>query len=203
MNREEQVSQVQLAVESESGLVTANAYPQGLEPIGRGRSAAVFRLRDEPDKAVKIFHPDFTDMAEQEITVYLKLGATKYYPQMYEYGTRYLVIDYVSGKTFYQCLIEGIFIPESAIKEVDAAIALAEEKGLRPSDIHLKNIMLTGQGVKLIDVARFLQNGDRRQWNDLKKAYYQKYIRPNFPKKIPEKVLEYIVDKYRKNELRI
>jgi tRNA A-37 threonylcarbamoyl transferase component Bud32 len=91
---------------------------------------------------------------------------------MYEYGSNYIVLDYVNGKTLYECLIEGIKIPEQAIIEVDNAIQLAKGKGLNPSDIHLKNIILTNAGIKVIDVARFLQEKECKQWEDLKKGVF-------------------------------
>lgn len=83
------------------------------------------------------------------------------------------------------------------------AIAWARKRGLNPSDIHLRNILLTDSGVKLIDVARFLQDKSCRQWEDLKKAYYEKYLLPAFPKKIPERILNYIAAKYHKKQIRI
>ncbi|GAB7389014.1 serine/threonine protein kinase [Bacillaceae bacterium] len=201
MNFAEIVSQVVLS--KSDGMVVAISYPTALQFIGNGRSAVVFRLKKDPSKALKVFHPQFAEMAENEIAVYLKLGHSPYYPQMYAYGKLYLVIEYIEGKTLFKCLTEGIFIPEKVIHEVDAAIEHARKKGLNPSDIHLRNIMLTEQGVKMIDVARFLQKKDCRQWDDLKKAYYQMYLHPSFPKKIPERILNYIASKYHKKQIRI
>ncbi|MDI5789968.1 hypothetical protein PO124_21010 [Bacillus licheniformis] len=42
------------------------------------------------------------------------------------------------------------------ICEVDRALNDARRKGLNPSDIHLRNLILTPSGtIKVIDVARF------------------------------------------------
>ncbi len=203
MTLAEYAASIRLRIDSETGLVMPISIPDGLRLMGSGRSAAVFHSDSAPDRVLKLFHPAFLKMASQEIEVYRILGKTNYYPQMYAHGDNYLVIDYIDGRTFYQCLVEGVLIPEEAIVQVDEAVELARQKGLNPSDLHLKNMMLTSDGVKLIDVARFMQQKTCGQWADLRKAYYTKYRRPMFPKKLPEKVLDWIVIKYRRNEIHI
>jgi tRNA A-37 threonylcarbamoyl transferase component Bud32 len=157
----------------------------------------------DPSKVLKVFHSQFSDMAQNEITAYLKLGQAPHYAKLYAYGPLYLVIDYIEGITLFKCLTDGIPIPESVIHEVDAAITFARQKGLNPSDIHLRNILLTKEGAKLIDLGRFLQTKACHQWDDLKKAYYKYYLHPSFPKKIPERILNYIASKYHKKQIRI
>ena len=78
-------------------------------------------------------------------------------------------MEYIKGYTFYECLNKGIRIDDDMICEVDRALNDARRKGLNPSDIHLRNLILTPSGtIKVIDVARFLQTKECRQWDDLK-----------------------------------
>lgn len=84
------------------------------------------------------------------------------------------------------------------IHEVDRALWLAQNLGLKPADVHLRNIIMTPSGkTKLIDVARFYQTTDCPQWEDLKAAYYRVYTKPVFPKKIPALFLNLIAIFYK------
>ncbi|BBP91193.1 hypothetical protein BsIDN1_48110 [Bacillus safensis] len=84
------------------------------------------------------------------------------------------------------------------IEQVDDALEEAREKGLNPSDIHLRNLILTKEGrIRVIDVARFTQTKACHQWDDLKTAYAY-YQKPFFPKKAPRLWLEVIAYLYKK-----
>lgn len=172
-----------------------------LQLLGKGRSAFVFSVAGT-DKALKVFFPEFTAVAREEAKIYQRLAGVSYFPRLYDAGTNYLVMDLIDGKTFFSCAASGTQIRPEYIKEVDRAIKLAREKGLNPSDIHLRNIFITNDGnVKLIDVARFRQSKVCSQWNDLKTAYYKFYHHRLFPKKIPDYLLNTIAILYKKNYL--
>jgi predicted Ser/Thr protein kinase len=167
-----------------------------LEIIGKGRSAYVFRVRGA-DQAIKVFFPTYQFLAKEEADIYSLLQGNDYYPKLYDTGHNYLVIDYISGNTLFECLVKGIQINDHHIKAVDKALMVAKEKGLNPSDIHLRNIMITTEGrIKLIDVARFHQVKHCSQWDDLKQAYHSFYRR--LPNKYPEFVLNLIAFLYKK-----
>lgn len=172
-----------------------------LQLLGKGRSAFVFSVPGT-GKALKVFFPEFVSVAKEEAEIYRRLTGVSYFPHLYEAGANYLVIDLIVGKTFFSCLAAGTQIRPEYIKEVDDAIKLAREKGLNPSDIHLRNIFITTDSeVKLIDVARFRQSKVCSQWNDLKTAYYKFYHHKLFPKKIPAYLLNTIAFLYKKNYL--
>lgn len=167
-------------------------HSEELIPIGHGRSAAVFKIKGEA-KAIKIFYPEFTHIAVEEAVVYEKLVGIPYYPAFYEAGEGYLVIEYIEGETIFDCLVKGIVLTERLLIEVDRAIEMARERGLCPSDIHLRNILLTPDGeIRLIDVARFGNEKDDRQWEDLKRAFYTLYQKPFFPKTLPAPLIDAI-----------
>lgn len=172
-----------------------------LELVGEGRSAFAFRIKGT-DKVLKVFYPPFERIAKEEAEVYARLMRNPFYPKLYGSGKNFLVIDYVSGRTLFDCLTEGIPISSRQIREVDLALRLARDRGLNPSDIHLRNIIVTPGGkVRLIDVARFRQEKKCSQWDDLKAAFYKLYNRKLFPKKIPERLINLIAYFYKKGML--
>ncbi|MFB1083388.1 protein kinase family protein [Jeotgalibacillus sp. JSM ZJ347] len=153
--------------------------------IGVGRSAAVFKIKDQ-NKVLKVFFPGHEHTAKEEAEIYHLLAGSEFYPSVYDSGVNYLVIDYVEGKTFFQCLSEGIVIQKKHVDEVDEALGVARNRGLKPSDVHLRNIILRPDGhIMMIDLARFRQDKTYdRQWEDLKRGW-QYYQKPYFPKKLP------------------
>ncbi|MCD2523236.1 protein kinase family protein, partial [Bacillus licheniformis] len=91
---------------------------------------------------------------------------------------------------------------DDMICEVDRALNDARRKGLNPSDIHLRNLILTPSGtIKVIDVARFLQTKECRQWDDLKTAYQTLYKKSRFPQRLPKMWMELIAYLYKKSWL--
>ncbi|QDP41217.1 protein kinase family protein [Radiobacillus deserti] len=188
---------VQLTLEKNE--VSVISHDPRLTHIGSGRSAAVFRVNHLP-VALKVFHPDFSHLASEEAEIYQDLKGIDYFPSLYDAGDSYIVMDFIDGKTLFQCLAAGIPIPIEVIQHVDTAIELARERGLNPSDIHLRNILLTAeQNVKIIDVVRFKQQKACTQWDDLKSAYFHFYSKPYFPKKMSDKNLNRIAKLYKNN----
>lgn len=168
---------------------------------GEGRSAVVFRIKGT-NKALKVFYPDKVHIAKEEADIYKLLSGISSFPALHESGGTYIVIDWVEGKTFFQCLEEGVAIPSERIQEADDALQEARKRGLNPSDVHLRNIMLTKSGkVMLIDVARFRQAKDCMNWEDIKAAYSTFYTKPFFPKRIPKRLLNIIGVLYKKRLL--
>lgn len=174
-----------------------------LTHIASGRSAAVFLINDT-DLALKVFHPHFASITKAETDIYRQLEGVHFYPKMYEAGQNFIVIDYIEGTTLFDCLIEGIPIKEETIYQVEKALHAAKNRGLNPSDIHLKNIILTpDETIKLIDVARFQQEKECQQWRDLTYAYHHFYKQEYFPKKLSGKVLNFISYMYKHNLLQV
>lgn len=166
--------------------------------VGTGRSAYVFKIKSS-NKVIKIFFPRFAHIASEEAGIYKLLKDISYFPMIYESGPNYIVMEFIEGLTLFQCITHGKSITPNHINEVEYALSLASEKGLNPSDIHLRNIFITTQGeIKIIDVARFRQTKDCSQWHDIKKAYFQLYHKRFFPKKIPAPLLNAVAFLYKK-----
>ncbi|WP_456277747.1 protein kinase family protein [Bacillus sp. AK128] len=183
----------------ENGITKLCKYDSSLALIGEGRSAVVFRIH-HTNFALKVFFPSLIHIAKEEAEIYQKLQLSSYFPRLHGAGNNYIVIDYIEGTTLFDCLRLGVKVRPEHIKEIDDALRQAREFGLNPSDIHLKNIMVTNQGeIKLIDVARFRQVKNCSQWDDIKLAYFKFYQRSFFPKKIPLSFLN-MISKVYKNE---
>ena len=173
-------------------------YDDSLKLIGTGRSAFVFRISNS-SKAIKVFFPDFTYIAKEEAEIYKVLQEIPFFPTIFDSGLNYIVMDYIDGRTLFECVNQGIPITTNHIKEIDEALLLASSKGLNPSDIHLRNIFITSSNdIKLIDVARFRQTKNCTQWSDLKSAYLLYYKKRLFPKKIPATIMNTVAFIYKK-----
>ncbi len=171
------------------------------EKIGEGRSAKVYKLPGVP-RVIKVFHSGKEHAAAAEIAAYEVVGGLEpYYLRMHDYGSNYIVLDFFDGKTIHEMLVEGRFIQESIIKHIDKALAMARQYGLNPKDVHIKNILVQDQTVKLIDLARFSGEGVCTRWEDLKKAYYHLYVNPLFPKKLSAAWIEQIASQYKQGKL--
>ncbi|WP_240376746.1 protein kinase family protein [Bacillus piscicola] len=171
---------------------------ESLELIGRGRSAYVFRITNS-NKVLKVFFPGLEYMALEEADVYRKLTGLRWFPSLYDAGGNYLVIDFVEGYTLFECLQRGIPVSEENVEEIDRALQMARKKGLNPSDIHLRNIIVTLEGqIKVIDVARYRQSKRCTQWDDLKKAFNHVYKKRYCPRKLPAFLLNFIAVLYKK-----
>ncbi|HEU4965383.1 MAG TPA: serine/threonine protein kinase [Bacilli bacterium] len=181
--------------------VIVSAHPETWRCIGVGNSAAVFQPKDRPDLAVKVYARDRAEIAAREASIYRQLGDSAYFPHYYGHGDRYLVIEYRQGINLYDCLVQGHFIPEQVIRDVDAAIAYARERGLNPSDIHVKNVLVhEGRGY-LVDVSDYTNPDVCKRWDTLKKAYYEYYLdlyKPGLA--VPNWILETIRKWYKATE---
>ncbi|PID15286.1 serine/threonine protein kinase [Sporosarcina sp. P34] len=173
-------------------------FHPSLQLAGTGRSAFVFRVKSS-NKAIKVYFPNSVYIAKEEAEIYQTLKGIHYFPCIYETGANYVVMDYVEGDTLFDCMTNGRVITDAHIKEIDYALSLATDAGLNPSDIHLRNILITPDDrVMLIDVARYRQQKDCKQWSNLKKAHRQFYSKRFFWKKVPGPFLNGVAFLYKK-----
>lgn len=165
--------------------VVVHLTPTGWKLLGAGNYAAVFEHPALPGKVVKVYAPGRPGWRE-ECDVYERLGTHPAYSTLYAANVLddkyYLVLKKLEGKTFYNCLRDGTYIPSKAVRDIDNALDYARSRGLNPKDVHGKNVMLKdGRGL-VVDISDFLQAGPCVMWKDLKKAYFKLY-KPLMPKK--------------------
>ncbi|HZW82532.1 MAG TPA: hypothetical protein VFF14_03805, partial [Candidatus Deferrimicrobium sp.] len=151
------------------------SYPDSWRCIGVGNSAAVFQPKDTPEICIKVYANNLNSSAETEAQIYRQLGVSDYFPEFFEGGQNYLVIAYRPGKNIYDCLVQGQFIPEQVLHDIDNGITYARAKGLNPCDIHAKNVIVHNDRGYLIDVSDYRKNGTCRRWDTLRQAYYDYY----------------------------
>ncbi|WP_322906011.1 serine/threonine protein kinase [Paenibacillus campi] len=150
------------------------AYPQPWLLLGAGNYAAVFTHPEYPRYAVKVYAPGKPGL-EAECEVYRLLGDHPSYSTCHYAEDSFLVLKQLMGTTIYDCFQRGIFIPEQAVRDIEQAMHYARSVGLRPHDVHAKNIMLyQGRGL-VVDVSDFLKQEPCRMWEDFKKAYDRVY----------------------------
>ncbi|MGI8385942.1 serine/threonine protein kinase [Robertmurraya sp. P23] len=192
---DELLSRITISSNPNNQPVSIHGNVKELKCIGVGTDAAVFQYIHAPAYAYKLFADDKLEKIQMEAKVYEKLGSSPYFSTCYEVRDRYLVVSYEPGITLYDCLQQGIHIPSQVIQEVDKARAYARKKGLNPRDIHLKNILLQDDKVKIIDVSEYLLSGDDGRWEHLKRGY-EEYYRLIDGKSIPAWLLETVRKSY-------
>jgi hypothetical protein len=163
--------------------------PPAFDVIGTGTDAAVVRHEQQPSVVYKIYADEVVDKCAIEYEVYQRLVACDSFATCYTKGDRYLQLSYEPGPTLYQCLEQGIDIFPNVISQVEEAREFVKQQGLNPRDIHLKNVILQKDRIKLIDVSEYMRSGNDYRWEHLVEGYQLFYplIRG---KKIPVSLME-------------
>ncbi|MBO9129011.1 serine/threonine protein kinase [Bacillus sp. 165] len=184
--------------EAEHEPVTVSHIPAPWSLIGNGNYAAVFSRQEYDGFVVKIYASNRTGI-EQEIEVYKKIGSHPSYSQLFGHGKNYLILKKLDGITLFNAVYRGVYIPKQVIKDIDKALFYAKTRGLNPSDVHGKNVVLHNGRGYVVDISDFLKEGQCSKWQDLRKAYNVIYAplfqRFTFP--VPFVILEWIRKGYR------
>ncbi|NEQ51512.1 MAG: serine/threonine protein kinase [Leptolyngbya sp. SIO3F4] len=167
-------SQVVLQSISPHDPIEVQDIPEPWQLLGTGNYAAVFMHPEYPNLVVKIYAPGRPGF-EAEMEVYRKLGHHPAFSQCFYAQDNFLILKRLAGITLYNCLHRGLRIPRQVILDIDKALEYARSRGLRPHDVHGKNVMMQeGRGL-VVDISDFLREGSGSAWNDLKKFYYWIY----------------------------
>ena len=150
--------------------------PAPLRVLGSGTDAIVVQHPDCPERAFKIYAPETVGCLVDEYVAYEQLAGSPYYASCLGKGDFYLVLTYEPGPTLYDCLVQGIPIPASAMDDVEAARTYARLVGLHPKDVHLKNVLLQGERARVLDVSKYVAPGDDDPvWDQLAQGYRRVY----------------------------
>lgn len=196
--REELLPEVSIESKSTRDPVVVRNIPAPWRLLGAGNYAAVFVHPEYPKVVVKVYSPGRPGF-EDEVEVYRRLSRHPAFSECCFAENGFLVLKQLHGVTLYDCVHRGLPIPEQVIHDIDEALAYARERGLRPHDVHGRNVMMQyGRGL-VVDVSDFLKQGECSKWADLKKAYYRLY-RPivlRFGIRVPSAVLNLTRKSYR------
>jgi hypothetical protein len=171
--------------------------PAPLRLLGSGTDAVVVQHPGLPERAFKIYAPETVGCLADEYDAYQRLAGSPYFAACLGRGDFYLVLSYEPGPTLYECLVQGIPVPEQAMADVEAARRCARQVGLHPKDIHLKNVLLQGDRGRILDVSKYVAPGDEdRVWDHLAEGYRRFYplIRG---RRIPVWVIETVKRRYK------
>ena len=156
--------------------ITVEFIPAPLRFIGKGTDAIVVAHPGLPELAFKVYAPQTVGCLADEYEAYQRLGASPWYAACLGRGACYLVLSYEPGPTLYDCLVQGIPIPASAMADVEAARRYARSVGLHPKDVHLKNVLLQGERGRVLDVSKYVAPGDEDTvWDALAEGYRRFY----------------------------
>ena len=128
-------------------------------PIGEGGMGEVYRARDTRvgrTVAIKVSKEKFGERFEGEARAVAALNHPNIC-HLYDVGPNYLVMEYVEGKT-----LAGPLPAERAVayaEQILDALDAAHQKGITHRDLKPANILVTKQGIKLLDFGLAKQKG--------------------------------------------
>src|SRR5450755_4252241 len=122
-----------------------------LAPIGAGGMGEVYRARDtrlDRIVAIKVSAAQFSERFEREARAVAALNHSNICT-LHDVGPNYLVMEYIEGAP-----LKGPLPVDQALKyaiQICDALDAAHKKGITHRDLKPSNILLTKQGIKLLD----------------------------------------------------
>ena len=122
-----------------------------VSPIGAGGMGEVWKARDtrlDRDVALKVSKSEFTDRFEREARTVAAFNHPNIC-QLYDVGPNYLVMELIDGAP-----LKGPLPVEKAVEyagQILDALDAAHRKGITHRDLKPANILVTKQGIKLLD----------------------------------------------------
>ncbi|QYR19157.1 serine/threonine protein kinase [Paenibacillus sp. sptzw28] len=172
---EEALRDVEIVGYQNNKPVSVISFSEELRCIGIGTDAAVFYYPNTPNYAFKVYSDQSLEKKKIEAGIYESLNGSRYFPECYGSGPNYLVLSYEQGITLYDCLLQGIHVPEQVIQDVEDAREFVRSLGLNPRDIHLKNVLLQEGRGKVLDVSEYDKEGNDNRWEHLVWSYKHFY----------------------------
>jgi hypothetical protein len=172
---EEALMNVEIVGYENNKPVSITRFSEDLRCIGIGTDAAVFYFPKTPNYAYKVYSDKALEKKEVEAGIYERLKGSPYFPRCYGAGPNYLVLSFEKGVTLFDCLLQGICVPQQAIQDIEDAREFVRSQGLNPRDIHLKNILLQEGRGKVLDVSEYIHEGTDGRWEHLLWAYHHFY----------------------------
>jgi hypothetical protein len=169
------LSNVAVSSNPDNQPVTITGGHDRLRCVGVGTDAAVFQHLDVPGYAFKLYAEDKASKIKIEEKVYNIIGDSPFFSTCYAAYDTFLVLSYEEGITLFDCILQGVHIPQQVVNDVEDARNYVRTQGLNPRDIHLKNILMQDGRAKIIDVSEYVLPGNDFRWEHLKKGYEEYY----------------------------
>ncbi|MEO8098807.1 MAG: protein kinase [Acidobacteriota bacterium] len=125
-------------------------------PLGQGGMGEVYRATDTRlgrPVAIKVSSKEFNDRFEREARAISALNHP-HVCTLYDVGPNYLVMEFVEGETFAKLLKQSAIPLDKVLvyaMQIADALAAAHAKGITHRDLKPGNVMLTRNGVKVLD----------------------------------------------------
>lgn len=141
---------------SGNGVKVDSAITQTL--IGKGHQGAVYRVSE--NQCVKIYGKP--EHAKQEKQVLLSSKKLPFIPKVFETGTNYIVMEYLTGPDLNTYLKKQSVLTEDITKRLLSILTTMKKSGFKQIDAPLRHIIITSKGFKLVDhVYSFTRQQDR------------------------------------------
>ena len=119
---EEAIGEIIFHAHPENEPVTIEYIPPAFNLVGYGTDAVVVSHPECKGRVLKVFAEGRLHKVDQEFQVYQKLKGSPYFARCYDIGDNYLILSHEQGMNLYQCLCEGVEIPEQVIIDVEHAL---------------------------------------------------------------------------------
>ncbi|MBT2734800.1 RIO1 family regulatory kinase/ATPase [Bacillus sp. ISL-7] len=123
----------------------------GYTMIGKGADGSVFQLT--PEKCVKVFVNE--DTQKKELSA-LQIGqSSPIIPKLYEYGSNYIVMEFVKGYNLKHLLKKEKKLSEAIVGKILSMLDEMKAVGFTRLDIEVRHIFFNELGeIKVIDLKR-------------------------------------------------
>lgn len=182
----------------------ADIPSEQLEFIGSGKSARVYRLVGTK-YVVKVYRDieisKYREEYYNEVNSYLEdaIRESDHFIEMLHFGSDYIVLEYVEGRTLYEMYLAGEFINPGIMRLVTNELERLERRaGIYGNDVHGKNVMVTDSGkVYIIDLGRFCKRKLDRRWEYVHRVYNRFYGVWFLPNSVGDRLLKRGVSIYK------
>ncbi|MEI4605886.1 hypothetical protein WAG19_29240 [Bacillus cereus] len=130
---------------SGNGVKIDSAITQTL--IGKGHQGAVYRVSE--DQCVKIYGK--IEHANREKTVLLSSQHLSFIPKVFETGSNFILMEYLSGPDLNTFLKKQAVLSEDITRQLLYILKKMKKSGFKKIDAPLRHIIVTNNGFKLVD----------------------------------------------------
>ncbi|MGE6593764.1 hypothetical protein ACQKFU_30465 [Bacillus mycoides] len=128
-----------------NGVKIDSAITQTL--IGKGHQGAVYRVSE--DQCVKIYGK--IEHANREKNVLLSSQHLSFIPKVFETGSNYILMEYLSGPDLNTFLKKQSVLSEDITRQLLYILRKMKKSGFKKIDAPLRHIIVTNNGFKLVD----------------------------------------------------